>query len=181
MRVACNEEGNGDSNEGNGDKGGRQATATRAIATAAAMATGTMWAMETAMRLADNEEGKGEGGKGNGDGDVRCEGGRQGRVQGQQGNGDGDKDGGRVDCVATKRAMAMARREAGERRQWQQRGRWRRRRGWRATKKVMTTAARAMATATRVVGEQQQQGRWRRGWQASDGSDGNGKGDNLSS
>ncbi len=33
MRVACNEEGNCDGGKSNGNKGGRQATATRAMAT----------------------------------------------------------------------------------------------------------------------------------------------------
>jgi hypothetical protein len=33
MRVACDEEGDGDGGKSDGDKGGRQATATRAMAT----------------------------------------------------------------------------------------------------------------------------------------------------
>ena len=55
-RVACHNEGNGNSNEGNSNEGGRQVTAMRAMA--------TMWAMATAMRLVGKEEGKGKGGKG---------------------------------------------------------------------------------------------------------------------
>ncbi len=39
------------------------------------------------------------------------------------------------------------------------------------------TAARAMATVLRVLGEQQQQGQWQLGWQATDGNKGDGDGD----
>ncbi len=68
-------------NKGNGDKGGRQATATRAMAmamlrattTAMATAMAMTWAMATGMRVAGDKEEKGKGGKGNGKGD---EGGR---------------------------------------------------------------------------------------------------------
>jgi hypothetical protein len=58
-RVACNKEGNsnGDKNNGNGDKGGRLATSTRAMAMVTA----------TATRPACNEEGKAMGSKGDGD------------------------------------------------------------------------------------------------------------------
>ena len=62
---------------GNGNKGGRCATATRAIAMAAA----TTWAMPTATRVVGDIEGNGEGARGDGDGK---EGGSQvrGRWQG---------------------------------------------------------------------------------------------------
>ncbi len=64
-KGARDEEDNGNSGKsnGNGCKGGEQATATRAMATA----TVTTWAMATAMRLAGNKEGKAKGGKGNSD------------------------------------------------------------------------------------------------------------------
>ncbi len=60
-----------EANKGDGNKGGRQATATRAMASEMAMATplAMTWAMVTAMRLAGDKEGKGKGGKGNGEGD----------------------------------------------------------------------------------------------------------------
>jgi hypothetical protein len=66
-RVVCNKMGEG--SKGNGDKGGGQARATRAME----MATTTMWGMAMAMRQAGDKEDKGEGGKGNSNGD---EGGR---------------------------------------------------------------------------------------------------------
>ncbi len=43
-RVACDKEGDGNSGKSSGNKGGRQATATRVMA----MATATTWAMEMA-------------------------------------------------------------------------------------------------------------------------------------
>ncbi len=55
MRVACNEEGNGDNNEGNGDEGGGRASATRAMAMATV--TAPTWAIVTTMRLAGNKKG----------------------------------------------------------------------------------------------------------------------------
>ena len=67
MRVACNEEGNGDNNEGNGNEGGGRASATRAMAMATV--TAPTWAIVTTMRLVGDKKGKGRGGKGNGDGD----------------------------------------------------------------------------------------------------------------
>jgi hypothetical protein len=53
-RVACNKEGN-DGNRGirDGNEGGKQVTAARAMATA--MATAPTWAMVMAMRLAGNK------------------------------------------------------------------------------------------------------------------------------
>jgi hypothetical protein len=68
-RVAGNEEGNGNcgKSDGNGSKGGGQATAMRVMAMATA--TATTWAMASATRLAGNKEGKAEGSKGNGDSD----------------------------------------------------------------------------------------------------------------
>jgi hypothetical protein len=64
-----------DANEGNGNKGGRQATALRVMVTVMALVKATVmtWAISTAMRLAGDKEGKGKGGKDNGEGD---EGGR---------------------------------------------------------------------------------------------------------
>jgi hypothetical protein len=62
MRVACNEEGDGNSNKGSGNKGGGQARVTKGMT--------TMWAMATGMRLVGNEEDKDKGSKSNGKGDV---------------------------------------------------------------------------------------------------------------
>jgi hypothetical protein len=110
-RVACNKEDDGNSNKGDGNEVGRQATATRAMA--------TMWAaMETAMRLAGDKEGKGRGGKGNGNGNVRVAGEEEdgGQVDcngNKEGNGNGNKGGRGAMVMATKRAMAMATRVAG--------------------------------------------------------------------
>ncbi len=61
MRVACNNEGNGNSNEGNGNKGSRLAMVTRVMARAmvTAIAMAMTWAMAMAMRLAGDEKGKG--------------------------------------------------------------------------------------------------------------------------
>jgi hypothetical protein len=67
MRVACNKEGNGNNNEGDGDEGGRRVLATRAMVMA--MVTGPTWAIVMTMRLAGDKKGKGKGGKGDGDGD----------------------------------------------------------------------------------------------------------------
>jgi hypothetical protein len=63
-RAACNKESNGNSANSNDDKGGRQATATRAMA----MAIAKIWGMAMATRRVGNKEGKGKGGKDNGDG-----------------------------------------------------------------------------------------------------------------
>jgi hypothetical protein len=101
-KVACNEEGDG--------KGGRQATATRAMA--------TMWAMATVLRLVGDKEDKGKGGKGNGNGNVRVAGKEEdgGQVDcngNKEGNGNGNKGGGRATVTATKRVMATAPRVVG--------------------------------------------------------------------
>jgi hypothetical protein len=56
-RVECNKEGNVDSGKSTGNKGGRQATATRAME----MAMLTTWAMVMVMRKAGDKEGKGKG------------------------------------------------------------------------------------------------------------------------
>jgi hypothetical protein len=88
MSMACNEEGNFDNNEGNGDECGGRVTATRVMAMATV--TAPTWAMVTTMRLAGDKNSKGKGGKGNGDGD---ESGGQQRGQGRQGDGNGDKGG----------------------------------------------------------------------------------------
>jgi hypothetical protein len=66
-KVLCNEEGSDDGGKSNGDKDGRQATATV-----------TTWAMAMATRLVGDKEGKCKGGKGNGDGN---EGGQRWRQQ----------------------------------------------------------------------------------------------------
>jgi hypothetical protein len=60
---------------------------------------------------------------------------------------------GKWTVMATQRAMATVTRVAGKQQQRQQRGRWQQGRRWRATKKAMAMAARAMAMATRVMGE----------------------------
>jgi hypothetical protein len=70
-RVVWDKEGNSNSNKGDGNKGGGQARATRAME--------TMWAVATAMRLVDDEEGKGKDSKGDGDGDVRVVGNKEGK------------------------------------------------------------------------------------------------------
>ncbi len=64
-RVECDEKSDGFGGKSNGNEGGRQLMATRAIA----MATVTTWVMVMVTRLAGDEEGKGEGGKGDGDGE----------------------------------------------------------------------------------------------------------------
>ncbi len=71
-RVACDKEGNGDGYKSNGDKGDRQATATRAMVMAMVMAKGVTWVMVMVTRLAGDKEGKGEGSKDNGDDDEGC-------------------------------------------------------------------------------------------------------------
>jgi hypothetical protein len=70
-RVLCDNEGDGSSNKGNGDEGGRQVAMTKVMA--------TMWAMAMAMRLVGNKEGKGKGGKGHGNGNVRVAGKEEGK------------------------------------------------------------------------------------------------------
>ena len=60
--INGDKEGDGNSNEGKGDKGGGQGTVTRAMA--------TIWAMGTAMRLVSDIEKKGKGSKSNGEGDF---------------------------------------------------------------------------------------------------------------
>ncbi len=68
-RVACNEEGDGNGYKSDGNKGDGQATVTRAMVTAMAMAKATTWVMVMVTRLAGNKEGKGKGSKGDGDDD----------------------------------------------------------------------------------------------------------------
>ena len=63
MRVACDEEGDGDGYKSDGDEGDGRATATRAMVTAMATAKATTWVMVMVTRLAGNKEGKGEDGK----------------------------------------------------------------------------------------------------------------------
>jgi hypothetical protein len=69
MRVAWDEEGDGNGCKSNGDKDDGQATTTRAMATAMVTAKATMWVIVMVTRLAGDKEGKGEGSKGNGDDD----------------------------------------------------------------------------------------------------------------
>ncbi len=57
-KVLCNKKGGGDGGKSDGDKGGRQVTA-----------TAKMWAMATVTRLAGNKEGKCKGSKDNCNGD----------------------------------------------------------------------------------------------------------------
>jgi hypothetical protein len=66
-RVACNKESNGygSKSDSNGNKGGGQATAMRAMTTEMAKT----WAMATATKVAGNEKSNGKGGKGDGNGD----------------------------------------------------------------------------------------------------------------
>ena len=102
-RVECDEESNGFGSKSDGNEGGRQLTATRAMATV----TATMWLMATVTRLAGDKEGKGEGGKGDGDGD---EGGgrRSGNGDGGKSNGDGNNGSRRVMAMAMKRVMVIS-------------------------------------------------------------------------
>ena len=53
-RVECDEESNGFGGKSDGNEGGRQLTATRAMATV----TETKWVMVMVTRLAGNEEGR---------------------------------------------------------------------------------------------------------------------------
>ncbi len=104
MRVVCNEEGNGNSNKGNGDKGGGRVTVTRAMA--------TMWAMAMAMRLVGNKEGKGKSSKGNGNGGVRVAG--EEESKGSKAMALVTRMAGEWTAMATKRVTAIATRVAGE-------------------------------------------------------------------
>ncbi len=63
--AECDEESNGFGGKSDGNEGGMQLTATRAMATVTAMT----WLMAKVTRRAGDEEGKGEGGKGDGEGD----------------------------------------------------------------------------------------------------------------
>jgi len=130
-RVECDEESDGDGGKSNGNKGGRQLTATRVMLTVTVMT----WVMATVTRLAGDEEGQGEGGKGDEDGD---EGGGRQRGNGDGGkesNGDGNNGGRGAMAMATNRVMVTATRvgEVGGRQngQWRWRQeRWQRRQGW---------------------------------------------------
>ena len=82
-RVECHEESDGFGSKSDGNKGGRQLTATRVMA----MVTTMTWVMVMVTRLAGDKEGKGEGGKGDGNGD---EGGGRRRGNGDGGKSDGD-------------------------------------------------------------------------------------------
>jgi hypothetical protein len=62
---SCNKESDGFGGKSDGNEGGRQLMATRAMATV----TARTWVTATVTRLAGDKEGKGEGGKGDGDGD----------------------------------------------------------------------------------------------------------------
>ncbi len=110
-----------DANNGDGDEGGGQATAMRAMATvmvmamAVAMAMAMTWAMEMAIRLAGDKVGKGR---------VERVARAMAKVMGVAGDEEGE-DG---------KAMEMGTRMVG---QW-----------------TVTPRKRAIATATRVAGEQ---------------------------
>ena len=126
-RVECDKESDGFAGKSDGNKGGRQLTATRAMA----MVMATTWVMATVTRLAGDKEGKGEGGKGDDDGD---EGGGRQRGNGDGGNRDGDgNNGGRW--------------------RWDDGGGDKGGRGWRATKRAMAMVARAMVMTTRLEGK----------------------------
>ncbi len=111
-RVACDEEGNGNSNEGNVNKGGGRAMATREMV--------TMWTMAMEMRLAGNKEGKSKGGKGNGDGNMRVAGKEEGK--GSKAMTLATRTAGKWATRTTKKAMDTTTRVVGERWQQQQRG-----------------------------------------------------------
>jgi hypothetical protein len=96
-RVKCDKESDGFGDKSNGNKGGRQLTATRVMVTVTVMT----WVMATVTRLAGDEEGQGEGARA-----MRT----VMRVV-------GDKE---ATAMAARRAMATATMVAGE--QW----RWRR-------------------------------------------------------
>ncbi len=101
-KVACNKEGDDNSNEGNGNKGGRQELAMRVMV--------TMWAMATAMRLAGDKENKGKGIKGDDNGKEE-DGGQVDCDSDTEGNGDKDEESGQATATTTtmkKRKMAIA-------------------------------------------------------------------------
>jgi hypothetical protein len=64
-RVECNKESDCFGSKRDGNEGGRQSMAIRAMATV----TATAWAIVMEMRLEGNKEGKGEDSKGDGNGD----------------------------------------------------------------------------------------------------------------
>ncbi len=97
-RVGCNKESDGFGGKRNGNEGGRQLTATRAMATV----TATTWVMVMVTRLAGDEEGKGE----------------SGRVMVTVMMEAGDEEG----MAMAARAMATATMVAGKRWRWRQRG-----------------------------------------------------------
>ena len=101
-RVEYDEESDGYGGKSDGNEGGRQLTARRAMATV----TATTWVMATVRRLAGDEEGNGEGGKGDGDSDES--GGRQrGNGDCSKSDGDGDNGGRRAMAMATKRVRSL--------------------------------------------------------------------------
>jgi hypothetical protein len=120
-RVECNKEGSCDSNKGDSNKGGGQATTMRALAMAMAMAMAiamaAMWAVAMVMRLLGDKEGKGKGGKGNGDDNVRAVGDEQ--CEGSKAMAIATWMAGKWTAMVTKRAMAMATRVAGEQTNWE--------------------------------------------------------------
>ncbi len=64
MRVECNKESNSFGSKSNGNKGGGQVTAIRAMAMVMAMT----WAMAMVTKVAGKEEGNNNGGKSNSNG-----------------------------------------------------------------------------------------------------------------
>ncbi len=108
IRVVCDKEGNGVGSRSNGNEGGRQTTAMRAMATA--MATVTTWAMVKATRLVGNKDGKAGGGKGNGDSNE-C--GKDKKGEGSKAMETALRMAGEQTSTVTKRAMVTTMREGG--------------------------------------------------------------------
>ncbi len=106
-----------DANKGYGDEGGRQVTATKAMAMATvtematAMATMMIWVLAVAMRLAGDKEGTSKGGKGDEEGE-------DGKAMAMV-----TRMAGKWTATARKRGIVTAMRVAGKQRQRRQRGR----------------------------------------------------------
>ena len=132
-RVASNDDGagNGGKSDGDGDECARQAT-TRAMAAATTVA---------AMRVANNKEDKIVG-----QATTRAMAAAT-TVVAMRVASNKEGEGGK--------AMETVTRLVGKQRRWRQRGQLRWRRGWQAMTMALAMVARAMATETRVRGEQQ--------------------------
>ncbi len=144
MRVACDEEVDGNGGKSDGDEGGGQGTAMREMATEGKQQStgngidkGGRWLAREHQRgnhtttTVGNDEGREP---------AADDDGSDKEGEGEKGNGDGNEGGGRQ-------------RGRGRRREG-----WHWRQGWRATKRAMATATRAMAT--RVMGVRWRRGRW---------------------